>query len=280
MRTSPLDSVTVPTVALAVVAVPPLALLLKVAVTAMTDPAGALVGRFTVVVTSATCTTPVCTPILFPGTGSVVPIGGVTLAVFVYAPELLATALTTTLAVAPVARLVVPLTELPLATAVTDPLTLWMATEVKLAGTKSLNVAPTTGDGPPLPITKVKVTVRPTATVGATLTLERLRSALGVTASVSDAEQTPATVHEPLVLVLVKPAGGATVATFRTEVCAKVQGEVSRSAATNNHGAFRSAPSQWKKRKLGERENASKMVPAVLCKYFSTHRLTIANKYY
>ena len=42
-----------PTTALAVVAVPPVALLVNVAVTVITVPAGALAGRSTVVVTSA-----------------------------------------------------------------------------------------------------------------------------------------------------------------------------------------------------------------------------------
>jgi hypothetical protein len=46
-------SVTVPTLALAVVAVAPLATLLKVTVTLTTEPTGALAGSATCVVTSA-----------------------------------------------------------------------------------------------------------------------------------------------------------------------------------------------------------------------------------
>ena len=99
-------------------------------------------------------------------------------------PTLLATARTTTLALPPEARLVVPLTVLPLTLAVA-PVLLTMETAVKLTGTTSLKVAFVTGLGPALLIVSVNVTVWPTATLGLTLTLVRERSALGVTASVS-----------------------------------------------------------------------------------------------
>ncbi len=91
-------------------------------------------------------------------------------------------------------------------------------TEVKLAGTTSEKVAPTTGLGPPLLITNVKVTVWPTATLGKLLALDSAKSAFGVTTSVSAAEQTPATVQDTFGLVFVNPAGGATLAMLRTEV--------------------------------------------------------------
>ena len=140
------------------------------------------------------------------------------MAVLVYPPEVAATATTRTLAFAPDAIVAVPLTVLPTTPKVTEPLTTCALTAVKLVGTTSINVAPTTGLGPPLLITKVKVTVCPTATLGKLLTLDSAKSALGVTASASAAEQTPATVHDTFGLVFVNPAGGATLATLRTEV--------------------------------------------------------------
>jgi hypothetical protein len=139
-------------------------------------------------------------------------------AVLVYPPEVAATATTRTLAFAPDAIVAVPLTVLPTTPKVTEPLTTCALTAVKLGGTTSVNVAPTTGLGPPLLITRVKVTVWPTATLGALLDLTSAKSALGVTASMSTAEHTPAAVQETFGLVFVKPAGGATLATFRTVV--------------------------------------------------------------
>ncbi len=122
------------------------------------------------------------------------------------------------LELAPEASVVEPLTVLPETPNVMDPVMTCAVTEVKLAGTTSEKDAPTTGLGPPLLITKVKVTVCPTATLGKLLVLDSAKSALGVTTSVSAAEQTPATVHDPFGLVFVNPAGGATLATLRTEV--------------------------------------------------------------
>ncbi len=146
------------------------------------------------------------------------------MAELVYWPGTVATAITRILELAPEASVVLPLTVFPETPKVADPLMTCAATEVKLAGTTSEKVAPTTGLGPLLLITKVKVTVCPTATVGALLVLERAKSALGVTASVSAAEQIPATVQEAFGLVFVNPAGGATLATLRTEVCAMANG--------------------------------------------------------
>lgn len=140
---------------------------------------------------------------------------------------------------APEASEVVPLTVLPETPTVIDPLITCALTEVKLAGTTSTNVAPTTGLGPPLLITRVNVTVWPTATFGAMLTFVSVKSALGVTASVSAAEHTPATVHETFGFVLVNPAGGATLATFRTEVCANAHGESTSSITANSQEALK-----------------------------------------
>lgn len=161
------------------------------------------------------------------------------MAVFVYAPVLAATATTRMVELAPDASVVVPLTVLPETPRVMDPLITCALTAVKLAGTTSTNVAPTTGLGPPLLITRVKVTVWPIATFGAMLTFVNAKSALGVTESVSAAEHTPATVHETFGFVLVNPAGGATLATFRTVVCAKAQGESTSSITANSHEALK-----------------------------------------
>jgi len=70
--TTPLLSVTVPVTAVAVAAVAPLALLVKVAVTVTTEPAGALAGRVTAVVTSANSTARVAVPVLLALTRSAV----------------------------------------------------------------------------------------------------------------------------------------------------------------------------------------------------------------
>ena len=72
---------------------------------------------------------------------------------------LLATACTTTLDVAPEARLVVPLTVLPETLAIAPPVLLKTVTAVKFTGTTSVKVAFTTGLGPTLLIVNVKVTV-------------------------------------------------------------------------------------------------------------------------
>jgi len=68
-------------------------------------------------------------------------------------------------------------------------------------------------------MTRVNVTVCPNDTEGLTLDFEMRMSALGVTASVSVDEQTPP-VHDTDGLLLVKPTGGVSVATFLTEVWA------------------------------------------------------------
>jgi hypothetical protein len=127
-------------------------MLLKVAVTVITEPAGALGGRFTVVVTSAAKPAPVWVPVLLPGTGSMVPGGGDTEAVLVYAPVLLTTARITTVVVPPTGTVVVPLTALPTTEVATEPEKLCTATAVNCAGTTSANVALTAGLGPALVI--------------------------------------------------------------------------------------------------------------------------------
>jgi hypothetical protein len=88
-------------------------------------------------------------------------------------------------------------------------------------------------------ITRVKVTVWPIATFGAMLAFVSAKSALGVTASVSAAEHTPATVHEAFGLVFVKPTGGATLATFRTEVWASTHGENTSSIKAKSQDALK-----------------------------------------
>jgi len=85
---------------------------------------------------------------------------------------------------------------------------------------------------------KLKVTVRPTLTVGFTLDLTNRRSALGETVSVSEAEQTPATVQDPEGLVLVKPGGGVSVATLRTELCACARGDSNSNTAIQMNGVL------------------------------------------
>jgi len=127
---------------------------------------------------------------------------------------------------------------------VTDPETTLTETEENCAGTTSEKVAPTTGLGPAFDIVNVKLTNSPTAALGRELIFVSDKSATGVTVSVSAAEQTPAKVQETLGLVLVKPAGGLIVATFRTEVCAMTKGESSMNAATSIQGERTSLPSQ------------------------------------
>lgn len=101
-----------------------------------------------------------------------------------------------------------------------------------------------------------------------------------MTASVSAAEQTPAAVQDTEGLLLVKPAGGDTVATFRTDVCAETKGDSSTSAAINTNGILISAISHWSDRKYEKRDSANKIVPAVLCDVHQRYLQTIVNKYY
>ena len=78
-----MESVTVPTTAMAVVLVPSatLPLLEKTTVPLTTVPATALAGRSKATLASATKITPAWDPVLLFGTGSSVPTGGVTVAV-------------------------------------------------------------------------------------------------------------------------------------------------------------------------------------------------------
>ena len=122
-------------------------------------PATALAGKATVVLTSARVTATVDVPVLLPGVGSVVPVGGVTLATLVNVPLALDATLTwkVTVARAPLAKVVLPLMAVPAPLAVADtlPLVTILLIVPKPTGRLSVQLAPTTALGPALPITIV-----------------------------------------------------------------------------------------------------------------------------
>lgn len=111
-----------------------------------------------VIAKSATKLTLIATELeLLPGTKSVVPTGGVTLAVLVRVPLALAATLTwkVTVAAWPTASVLVPEILLPAPTAVMLPVDTILVIVPKPVGKESVQVALVTGLGPLLPNTMV-----------------------------------------------------------------------------------------------------------------------------
>src|SRR5229473_3294657 len=146
--------------------------------------------------------------VLLPGVGSVVPTGAVTLAVLLRLPvaEAEMLAVTVYVAIPPFARLtVVLMLPVPL---VTPQLAAGVHVQVALlmpAGSVSVTVAPVTASGPPFVTVMVYVTVPPGTAVVAPSVLVMLRSACGVSVSVSVAVLLPG-------VGSVVPAGAVTLA--------------------------------------------------------------------
>ena len=153
--------------------------------------------------------------VLLPGVGSVVPPGGVTVAVLASVPvaDAATLAVSVNVAVPAGARLTVALMlPEPLAGQV-EPVP--AATHVHVAplnaaGNVSVTVAPVTNDGPPLVATIVYVTGVPGTSAACPSVFVIDRSAVGVNVSVSDAELFAA-------LTSVTPAGTDTVTEFTNE---------------------------------------------------------------
>lgn len=148
---------------------------------------------------------------LFPGVGSVVPLGTVTVAMFASVPVAFAATVAASVyvAVAPTARFTVSeMLPVPLALHVAPEL----APHVQVAplsalGNESATVAPTTADGPTFVATIVYVTVWPGVAVATPSVFVTCKSALGDNESVSVAELLPG-------IGSVVPLGTVTVAVF------------------------------------------------------------------
>lgn len=153
---------------------------------------------------------------------------------------------------------------------VAEPATDTTPTDPKLEGRVSRNVAPTTGLGPLFRSTSVKVTVLPTATLGVMLTLVKLKSATGATTSWSAAVHTPPE-QFGLGFVLLKPGGGAMLATLRTVVCAIAVAAKNSKTASKRQDAKDVTTDGSRPKGTGDRCSASKMVPAVVIRIGYAH---------
>jgi hypothetical protein len=113
-------------------------------------PATALAGRAMVVLTLVNTTVMVAVAVLLPGVGSVVPGGGVMLATLARLPVALSATLTwkVTVALAPLARVVLPEMVLPTTLALTPALVVTPVIVPNPTGKVSVQLAPTTALGP------------------------------------------------------------------------------------------------------------------------------------
>jgi hypothetical protein len=120
-------------------------------------PAAALAGNAMVVLTLVNTTAMVAVALLLPSVGSAVPTGGVTLATLARLPVAPRATLTwkVTVALAPLAKVLLPEMVLPTAAALMPALVTMLLMVPRPAGKVSIQLAPTTALGPLLTMTMV-----------------------------------------------------------------------------------------------------------------------------